>query len=119
LDKLQLEVDIINAKNIYKKRCHEETTQVHKIYTQEINKVIYNSKFKLDEIFEKIPDFKSLKTSGYSQKWKDFGKLPNSTCEIKLIKDLWLTTDKNEFLFYQSPDDDGMIMFASERMLNY
>ena len=116
-NKLQLEVDIMNARHEFKKRCREETTQVHKIYTQTMNQILEKSGFKLDEIFDKIPDFRSIKTSGYNQKWKDFGKLPKSTNEIKLIRELALTTDHNEFLFHQSFDDDGMLIFTSERMV--
>ena len=91
-NKLQLDVDINNAQYNYKKRCRDEITPIHKIYTQEIQKVVGKSGFKLDEIFQRIPAFKTVKTAGYTQRWKDSGKLPKCTNDIKIINELRLTT---------------------------
>ena len=90
LDKL----NINNAQYNYKKRCRDESTPIHKIYTQEIQKVVI--------AFQRIPAFNTVKTTGYTYRWKDLGKLPKSTSDIKIINDLRLTTDSDNFLFYQS-----------------
>jgi hypothetical protein len=98
--KLQFEVNLINSRHNYKKRCRSECTPVHKIFNQEINKVISQAGVEINEIITKIPEFRQLRASGYAQRWKQLGKLPKTTDQINLTNELDLTIDKQKFLLH-------------------